>query len=145
MASKLQSNCQLEGTVSRHPTWFEFVPVIFWRIKTFHPATVSSSFKAGPFLDTFIQFLKSESGWQSYPTPKKTLTYTRRHTFSGVLRCKMSPKWKMVSPMRGAAIWRLSTFLCRNSNERSVDLISRDIKYFCAACLDQQCRSIKCI
>ena len=30
MASKLQSNCQLEGTVRRHPTWFEFIPIIFW-------------------------------------------------------------------------------------------------------------------
>ena len=47
--------------------------------------------------------------------------------------------------MRSAAIWRLSTFRCRNSKERSVELISREIKYFCAACLDQQCRLIKCI
>ena len=47
--------------------------------------------------------------------------------------------------MRSAAIWRLSTFRCRNSKERSVELISREIKYFRAACLDQQCRSIKCI
>ena len=29
--------------------------------------------------------------------------------------------------------------------ERSVEPISRDSKYLCAACLDQQCRSIKCI
>ena len=72
MASKLQSNCQLEGTVRRHPTWFEFVPVIFWRIKAFHPATVSSCFKAGPSFDTFIQFLESESGWKSYPTCQRT-------------------------------------------------------------------------
>ena len=72
-------------------------------------------------------------------------TYTCRHTFSTVLTCTMSPKRKMVSSMRSAAIWRLSTFLCRNSKERSVELISREIKYFCAACLDQQCRSIKCI
>ena len=77
--------------------------------------------------------------------PTNTLTYTRRHTFSAVLTCTMSPKWTMVSPMRSAAIWRLSTFRCRNSKERSVDLISREIKYFCVACLDQQCRSIKCI
>ena len=47
--------------------------------------------------------------------------------------------------MRSAATWRLSTFRCRNCKERSVDLISREIKYFCVACLDQQCRSIKCI
>ena len=47
--------------------------------------------------------------------------------------------------MRSAAIWRLSTFPCRDSKERFVDLISREIKYFCVACLDQQCRSIKCI
>ena len=76
--------------------------------------------------------------------PKNAATYTRRHTFSTVLTCTMSPKPKMVSPMRSAAIWRLSTFRCRNSKERSVELISREIKYFCAACLDQQCRSIKC-
>ena len=42
-------------------------------------------------------------------------------------------------------IWRLSTFRCRNSKERSVDLISREIKYFCVACLDQQFRWMKCI
>ena len=72
MASKLQSNCQLEGTVRRHPTWFELVLVIFWRIKTFHPATVSSCFKAGSSFDTFIQFLESESGWESYPTCQGT-------------------------------------------------------------------------
>ena len=81
MASKLQPNCQLEGTVRGHPTWFEFVPVIFWRIKTFHLATVSSCFKAGPSFDTFIQFLESESGWVSYPTcqgtPRPTLVDTR--------------------------------------------------------------------
>ena len=77
--------------------------------------------------------------------PKNTLTYTRRHTFSAVPTCTMSPKQKMESPMRSAAIWRLSTLHCRSSKERSVDLISREIKYFCAACLDQQCRSIKCI
>ena len=77
--------------------------------------------------------------------PRNALTYTRRHTFSTVLTCTMSPKQKMVSPMRSAAIWRLSTFRCRNSKERSVKLISREIKYFCAACLDQQCRWINCI
>ena len=71
-------------------------------------------------------------------------TNTGRHTFITVLMCTMSAKRKMVSPMRSAAIWRLITFRCRNSKERSVELISREIKYFCAACLDQQCRSIKC-
>ena len=77
--------------------------------------------------------------------PTNTLTYTRRHTFSAVLTPTMSPKRKMVSPMRSAAIWRLGTFRCRNSKERFVDLISREIKYFCVACLDQQSRSMKCI
>ena len=77
--------------------------------------------------------------------PRNTLTYTRRHTFSTVMTCMMSPKQKMVSPMRSAAIWRLSTLRCRNSKERSAELISQEIKYFCAACLDQQCRSIKFI
>ena len=50
----------------------DFVPVVFWRIKTFHPAAVSSSFEAGPSFDTFIQFLESESGWESYPTCQRT-------------------------------------------------------------------------
>ena len=77
--------------------------------------------------------------------PRNTLTYTRRHTLSTVLTSTMSPKRKMVSPMRSATIWRLSTFRCRNSKERSVELISREIKYFCVACLGQQCRWIKCI
>ena len=72
MAWKLQSNCQLEGTVRQYQTWFEFVPVIFWRIKTFHPATASSSIEAGPSFDTFIQFLESEPGWESYPTCQGT-------------------------------------------------------------------------
>ena len=76
--------------------------------------------------------------------PRSASTYTRRHTFSTVLTCTMRPKRKMVSPMRSAAIWRLITFCCRNSEERSVELISREIKYFCAACLNQQCPSIKC-
>ena len=76
--------------------------------------------------------------------PRRTPTYTRRHTSSAVLTCTMSPKPKMVSPMRSAAIRRLSTFRCRNSKVRSVELISQGIKYFCAACLDPQCRSIKC-
>ena len=76
--------------------------------------------------------------------PRNAPTYTRGHTSSTVLTCAMSPKQKMVSPMRSAAIWRLSTFHCRNSKERSVELTSRAIKYFCAACLDPQCRSIKC-
>ena len=72
MASKLQSNCQLEGMVRRHPTWFKFVRAIFWRIKAFHPATVSSSFEAGLSFDTFIQFLESEFDWESYPTCQRT-------------------------------------------------------------------------
>ena len=76
--------------------------------------------------------------------PRNALSYTRRHTSGAVLTCAMSPKRKMLSLMGSAAIWRLSTFRCRNSKERSVELISRGIKYFCAACLDPQCRSIKC-
>ena len=76
--------------------------------------------------------------------PRSAPTYTRRHTSSTVLTCTMSRKRKMVSPMSSAAIWRLSTFRCRKSKERSVELISGGIKYFCAACLDPQCRSIKC-
>ena len=55
--------------------------------------------------------------------PRNAPTYTCRHTSSTVLTCTMSPKQKMVSPMRSAAIWRLSTFRCRKSKERSVELI----------------------
>ena len=76
--------------------------------------------------------------------PRNAPTYTRRHTSSTVLTCATSPKQKMVSPMRSAAIWKLGTFRCRNSKEGSVELISRGIKCFCAACLDPRCRSIKC-
>ena len=72
-------------------------------------------------------------------------TYTRQHTSRTLLTCAMSPKRKMVSPIRSAAILRLSTFRCRNSAERSVELISRGITCSCAACLDPQCRWIKCI
>ena len=77
--------------------------------------------------------------------PRNASTYTRRHTSRTVLTCTMSRKRKMVSPMSSAAIWRLSTFRCRNSKGRSVELISRGIKCFCAACLDPQRRWIKCI
>ena len=76
--------------------------------------------------------------------PRNAPIYTRRHTSSTVLTCTMSPKRKSVSPMRSAAIWRSSTFHCSNSNQRSVELISGGIKYFCAPCLDRQCRCIKC-
>ena len=76
--------------------------------------------------------------------PRNAPAYTRRHTSSTVVTCTMSPKRKMVSPMRSAAIWTLSTFRCRSSKERSVELISRETKCFCAACLDSQCRSIRC-
>ena len=76
--------------------------------------------------------------------PRNAPTYTRRHTSSTVLTSGMSPKRKMVSPMRSAAIWILSTFRCRNSKETCVELISRGIKCFCAAYLDPQWRSIKC-
>ena len=81
MAWKLQSDCQLKGTVRRHPTWFNFVPVVLWRIKAFHPATVSSRFEAGPSFDTFMQCLESGFGWKFYPTcqgtPRPTLVDTR--------------------------------------------------------------------
>ena len=75
--------------------------------------------------------------------PRNAATYACGHTSSTLLTCIMSPKRKMVSPMRSAAIWRSSTFRCRNSKERSAEVISRGIKYFCAACVDPQCRSIK--
>ena len=76
--------------------------------------------------------------------PKNALTYTRRHAPRVVLTRSMSPKRRMVSPMRSAATWRPNTSRCRNLNGRSVELISRGSKCFCAACLDPQCRSIKC-
>ena len=77
--------------------------------------------------------------------PRNALTYTPRHTSRMVLTCTMSPERKMVSPMRSAAIWGSSTSRCRNSKGRPVELISRGIKCCRAACLDPQCRSIKCI
>ena len=76
--------------------------------------------------------------------PRNALTYTCRHTSRMVLACTMSPKRKMVSPMKSAATWRSNTSCYRNSKGRSVELISAVIKCFCAACLNPQCRSIKC-
>ena len=76
--------------------------------------------------------------------PKNVLTYTLRHVPRVLLTRSMSPKQKMVSPMRSAATWRSGTSRCRNLNGRSVELISPVIKCFCAACIDPQCRSIKC-
>ena len=76
--------------------------------------------------------------------PKNTLTYTRRHVPGAMLMHSMSPKWKMVSPMRSAATWKGSTSGCRSLSWRSVPLILPVIKCFCAACLDLQCRCIKC-
>ena len=45
--------------------------------------------------------------------PRNALIYTRRHTSRMVLICTMSPKRKMVSPMRSVAIWRSSTSRCQ--------------------------------
>ena len=146
MASKLQSNCQLarrNGTPTSN-----IVRICTGCLLANQDIPPSYSFK--PLQSqTFFRY--------SYPVPRKRVrlgmlphmprnasTYTRQHTFSTVLTCTMSPKQKMVSPMRSAAIWRLSTFRCQNSNKRSLRQISREIKYFCAACLDQQCRSIQC-
>ena len=69
--------------------------------------------------------------------PKRALTYPRRRAPRMVLARSMSPKRRMVSPMRSAATWSLSTSRCRNLNWRSVELIY-------AACLKPQCRSIEC-
>ena len=44
--------------------------------------------------------------------PRSALTYTHRHTSRMVLACSMSPKRKMVSPMRSAATRRLNTSRC---------------------------------
>ena len=46
--------------------------------------------------------------------------------------------------MRSAARWKSSTSSRRSLSGRSVELISVVTKYFCAACLDSQCRSTKC-
>ena len=48
------------------------------------------------------------------------------------------------APMRSAATRRSSTSCCQNLSGRSAELISPVIKCFCAACLDPQCRWIKC-
>ena len=76
--------------------------------------------------------------------PKNALTYTRQHAPRGVLTRSMSPKQKMASPMRGAATWRSSTSRCRSLSGRSIEPLSLVITCFWAACLDPQCRSIKC-
>ena len=146
MASKLQSNCQLEGKVRRHPTWFEFRTGYLLANQDIPPSYSFKQLRSWNLFPYFHPVPRKRVRLGILPhMPKNILTYTRRQTFSAVLTCRMSPKRKMVSPMRSGAIWRLSTFRCRNSKDRSVDLISRGIKYFCAACLDQQCRSIKCI
>ena len=75
--------------------------------------------------------------------PRNALTYTRRQASRMVLTCTMRTKRKMVSPMRSAATWRSNTSRCRNSKEKSVELISPVIKCFWAACLDPQCRPIE--
>ena len=105
-------------------------------------------FQAASKLDLLLIFSSSAS--ERSPSeilphmPRNAPTYTRRPTSSTVLTFTMTPKRRVVSPRRSAAISRLSTFRCRNSKERSVKLISRGIKYCCAACLDPQCRSFKC-
>ena len=68
MASKLQSYCQLEGTVCGRTAWFEFVPIVSRRFKAFHPAAVPGRFEAGSSFDSFIQYLESKSGWKPYTT-----------------------------------------------------------------------------
>ena len=72
MASRLYSNCQLEGTVCGHPTWFENILVVFRRVQTFHPAAIPSRLEVGPSFDTFIQYLESESSWKPYTTCQGT-------------------------------------------------------------------------
>ena len=76
--------------------------------------------------------------------PKNSLTYTRRHVSRAMLTHSMSPKQKIVSPMRSAATWKSSTSRCGSLDGRSVELTSPVIRCLCAACLDPQCRSIKC-
>ena len=76
--------------------------------------------------------------------PKNALTYTRPHPPRMVLAPSMSPKRKMVSPMRSAATWRSITSPCHNLNGRSIELISPVIMCFYAACLDPQRWSVKC-
>ena len=76
--------------------------------------------------------------------PRNALTYTCRHTSRIVLACMMSPKGKMISPLKSATTWRWKKSRCQNLKGRSVELFSPVIKCFRAACLDPQCRSIKC-
>ena len=76
--------------------------------------------------------------------PKNALTYARRHMLRMMPTHSMSSTRKGVSPMRSAATCKWSTSRCRSLSGRSVELISLVIKYFCAACLDPQCRSIIC-
>ena len=45
MASKLSSDCQLEGTVCGRTTWLEFILIVLRRSKAFHPAAVQAASK----------------------------------------------------------------------------------------------------
>ena len=56
----------------RHSTWFEFIPIVFRRVKAFHQAAVPSCFEVGSSFDTFIQYLGSKSGWKPYTTCQRT-------------------------------------------------------------------------
>ena len=110
------------------------------------PSCSSKPLQSWTFVSHFHPVPRKRVRLKALPhMPRNALTYTRWHTARMVLTCTMSPKRKMVSPMRSAAIWRSNTSRCRSSKGRSVELISRGIKCFCAACLDPQCRLIKCI
>ena len=60
--------------------------------------------------------------------PKNAMTYTRRHAMRAALTYPMSPKRRMVSPIRSAATLKSSTFRCRNSMGRSVEPTSPVVK-----------------
>ena len=110
------------------------------------PSCSSKPLRSWTFFQYFYPVPRKRVRLEILPRmPRNALTYTRRHTSGMMLTCTMSPKRKMVSPMESAAIWRSSTSRCRISKRRTVELISREIKCFCAACLDLQCRWIKCI
>ena len=80
------------------------------------------------------------------PTPpaKECTDYARRHVAQMMQTQSISPRWKMVSPMRSAATWKSSTSRCRSLGGRSVKLTSLVMKCLCAACSNPRCQSIKC-
>ena len=108
MASKLQPKCQLKEQYADIQHGSNSYQLSFGESRH----STQLQFQAASKLDLLL--ILSSSSWKASPVGNPTPHAKERlgrHTFSTVLTCTMSPKRKMVSPMRGAAIWSLSTFL----------------------------------